>query len=82
MGTFLLFVGLVTATLFLFSDMAGVAQVKYLIWGALAIVAGVLLKWKNPLSRSDSSGRFHLLTEIRQKNLERKKIRQQKKRSK
>jgi len=39
-GTFLLFVGLVLATLFLFSDMAGVVQIKFLLWGALAIVAG------------------------------------------
>jgi len=78
-GTFLLFVGLVLATLFLFSDMAGVVQIKFLLWGALAIVVGGLIKWKHPLPRADTSGRFRLLTHIKQKSIEKKKIRQQKK---
>ncbi len=78
-GTFLLFVGLILSTLFLFSDMADVPQIKFLLWGALVIVAGVLIKWKNPLPASESSGRFRFIKRIRQKNLERRQKRQKKK---
>jgi len=78
-GTFLLLVGLILVALFLFSDMAGVVQMKYLLWGALAVVVGVWMKWKHPLQRPDSSGRFRLLARLKQKSLERKQKRQQKK---
>lgn len=77
-GTFLLVIGVILGALFLFSDLAGVAQIKFLLWGMAGMVSGALIKWNKRPPPREPSGRFRLIKQVQQKNGERKQKRQKK----
>ncbi|NPV56523.1 MAG: hypothetical protein HPY76_07620 [Anaerolineae bacterium] len=60
-GTFLILLGVLLIFLFVFSDLAGQVELKYLFYGAGGVFLGFLLRWVSPRPERPSSDRFRIL---------------------
>jgi predicted membrane channel-forming protein YqfA (hemolysin III family) len=60
-GTFLIMVGLVLIGLYIASDSAGVPTCNLLLAGAVLLILGIFLWFRNPLPSGPPSGRFRIL---------------------
>jgi hypothetical protein len=64
-GTFLLAFGLLLIVFFVLTDVADQPNFAYFVFGALAVIGGVLLWWRVPGGASPpTSGRFRLLKNL------------------
>lgn len=66
-GTFLILMGIGSIALFVVSDIARLPDFRFLLWGALALVIGSVIKWLNPTPDNAKTNRFRI---FRQKNIE------------
>jgi hypothetical protein len=60
-GTFFIFVGLFLAGLFVLSDLAKAPVCNFMIYGAVFIMLGIFLWFRNPLPAGPPPDRFRLL---------------------
>ena len=59
-GTFFMLVGLVLIGLFILSDVAGAPTCNFLVIGAVLLVVGAYLWFRNPLPAAPPSERFRI----------------------
>lgn len=60
-GSFLMFLGVLLIALFILSDIADAPSCNLLVLGAVALVGGVLLWFRDPPQPEQRSDRFRLL---------------------
>ncbi|MBI9051491.1 MAG: hypothetical protein JEZ00_18850 [Anaerolineaceae bacterium] len=60
-GTFLILVGIAAIALFIVSDISRLPDFRFLLWGAIGLILGSLIKWLNPKPEKKAASRFRIL---------------------
>ncbi|GAB4491369.1 MAG: hypothetical protein OHK0031_14530 [Anaerolineales bacterium] len=81
-GTFFFLIGIGLMTLFVFSDISGMTNFGYFVFGATGLTAGFLMRRSAAKSAAPASNRFEGLRKIRQKQQESAKKREEAKKNK